>query len=156
MVPDGHELVDGDHPGQDHIGPYGDVSGQGGIVAENTAISHNAVMGNMAIGHDQAVVANDRLHTVRGSLVDRGTLPYGGIVPDMDRGVLPLVLQVLGHGRNDRPGEYTAVLSDSGTLHDRDIGADPGTLPNGHIVVDGGKGLDHHILGDLGSRVYIC
>src|SRR5690606_23084211 len=132
------------------------MAGQGGIVGEDAAVPHHTVVGDMAIGHDQAVVADHGLHTIRRALVDCGALPDGGVVPDMHGGFLPLVFQVLWHGRNDRPGKDIAVFADPGTFHDRDIGADPGPFPDSHIVVYGGKGLDDHIFGDLGSGVDIC
>jgi len=109
----------------------------------------------MAIGHDQAIFTDHRFHPVGRTFIDGGAFPDGGVVPYMHGCFLPAVFEVLGRGRNYGAREDVAILANPRAFHNGDIRPYPGAFSYGYVIVNGGKGLHHHILCNLRSGVYI-
>ncbi len=74
---------------------HGDMACQGSIVGEHTVVAYLAVVRNMAVGHDQAVVADHGLPPVFGAAVDGYILADGGVVAYFNGGVLACKFEVL-------------------------------------------------------------
>src|SRR5690606_17239562 len=140
---------------QNYVGADRDMTCQSGVVAENTTITHYAVMGHMTIGHDETVIAYHGFHAVRSALVDSGTLPDRGVVTNMYRGLLSLIFEVLRHGRDYSTWKNVAVFANPCAFHDGYVGTDPSPLSNGHIIMYSGKGLNDHVFGNLGPWVNV-
>src|SRR5690554_2752134 len=128
---------------------------KGRIVGKNTIVPNNTIVRNMAIGHNQAIVTYDRSHPIRSALMNGSTFPDRSVVSYNNGSFLPFVLQVLGRGGNNRSREDIAIFSYSGPVHYSDVGTYPGTFPDDHIIMNGGKGVYYNILGNLGTRVDI-
>src|SRR5690606_22315083 len=98
MCADAYELLDGHQAGQYHMVADGDVTGKGRIVRKDAVVPDNAVMGDVGVGHNEAVVSNDRLVLVRSTAVYGYGFPDGAIVADNDLRVLAPEFEILGNG----------------------------------------------------------
>src|SRR5690606_16853520 len=74
---------------------------------------------------------------------------------DLCGGLLTLKFQVLGDAGDDGTRKYAAVLTDACPVHNGHVGADPRAIFDDNILMDGHKGFNHHIAGNLGLWVYI-
>jgi len=131
------------------------MSSEGGAIGENTIVPYDTVVCDMGVSHDQTVVTHHSTHAIYGSLVDSNTLTNGGVVPNMSGGLFPLVLEVLGNGRDDRAREDLTILPDTSSLHNGNVGAYPSPFAYFHIFADSSERFYHYILSDFGFGVYI-
>src|SRR5580698_8393064 len=92
-----------------------------GVIAQDTVVPDNAVMGDMAIRQDHAIAANRCPPTVAGAAMHRDKLPDGRIIPYLNRRFFAIELKVLRISRNNRSGEDPAIPADPGAFHNSDI-----------------------------------
>lgn len=156
MAPDIDKLVYSAHAPD--YGPVADrhVTGYLTIITHNAVISHNTVVGKMAIGHDQAVLADHRFFPVLGTPVNGYKFPDRSTITDIYIGIFALEFQVLRYGCNNRPRKDPAILANPRSFHDRNIGANPGTITHFHILVNNGKGVHFYVCSQLCIRVNVC
>lgn len=149
MRTDFDKLVNGTHTADNR--PVADcyVTGHLGIITGDTVIPHQAIMGKVTIGHDQAVFADYRFFPVLGTPVNGNELPDSGPVANIDIGIFSLEFQILRYSGNNRPGENAAVFANPGAFHYGYIGADPGSFPDLHILVNHRKGVNFYIGGQF-------
>src|SRR3546814_1508326 len=136
MRPDVHELMHGCKSAQDRPVTNGNVTGQGGGIAENHTVAQDAVVSDMCVGHDQAIHAHFRISKRLCSAIDGGTFAYGGTIANDHLAVFPFEFQVLRNRRNNCSGTYPAVFPDVSTVHNGDIRTDPGSFADLHVLVD--------------------
>jgi hypothetical protein len=156
MLPYLHKLVYRTHTGQYGIIAHYHMAGHLGIIAHDAIIADDAVMGNMAVCHDQAVIANLGGPPVLASPVYSNKFTNSGIVTNFNRGLFPLIFQILRNGGYDGPGKYPAVFSYPGAFHDGYIAADPGTFPNFHVLMQNTERIYLDIGGQFGIGMNIC
>src|SRR3546814_5994912 len=89
MRPDVHELMHGCKSAQDRPVTNGNVTGQGGGIAENHTVAQDAVVSDMCVGHDQAIHAHFRISKRLCSAIDGGTFAYGGTIANDHLAVFP-------------------------------------------------------------------
>jgi len=131
------------------------MPGQLGIITHDTVIAHDAIMCNMTVGHDEAVVAYLGCPPVFAAPVYRNKFTYGGIIAYFHGGTFTLVFQILRNGCDYSAWKNAAVLSNPGTFHDGNIASDPGAITNFHILMNNTKGVDLNISGELCVGVYV-
>ncbi len=114
-----------------------DVAGQIGRIGHDDVIPQLAVVGDMAVGHQQVVIADEGDADVGcGRPVDRDILPDRVVVADDDPRRLPPVFQVLrGAAEGGELGD-AASLADVGVALDDHMGADDRVFPDMAIGTD--------------------
>ena len=55
VLSDSHELLDGHHPFDDDPILDGHMAGNAGAVGQDAVVSHHGIVGNVGVGHQQAV-----------------------------------------------------------------------------------------------------
>src|SRR5580704_7176179 len=142
MTSDPNKLVYGTHSTENGIIFNDDVAGHLGIVAHYAIIAHDTVMCQMAIGLNKTIAANRCFFPVFCSPVYCNKFPDGCIITYKYIGIFALKFQILRNGCNYCAWKNAAVLSDSCAFHYCNIGTNPGTLSNFHILVNDGKRID--------------
>ena len=84
-----------------------------GSVRDDDVVAYDAVVGDVRIGHDEAVAADYGFAFGGGTAVYRHTFTQGSVVANLYNGIFAVEFQVLGNGRNDCSREYLAVLADN-------------------------------------------
>ena len=134
-------------PPDRHVILDGDVAGQGGVVGQDHLPAGLAVVGDVAIGHEEILLPHlgDAAAEARPP-VDGDKLPDDGPPSDPDVGFLPLELDRLGRGPDGGELEDPAVLPDGRVGIDGHMGADDRAGPDDDLFTDDGIGAD----GDAG------
>jgi hypothetical protein len=132
------------------------MAGHLGIVAEDAVIAYDAIMRDVAVSHDQAVVSNLCGPPVAAAAVDCHKFTDGRIVANLHRGLFALVFKVLGDGRYYGAWKDPAVPAYPGAFHNGNIAADPGAFAYFNIVVDNGKRVYFNVCRQLGIGMNIC
>jgi len=151
-----HKLVNGTHATNYSPITNGDVACYLGIITHYAIIAYEAIMSKMTISHDQAIFSNHRLVPVLGPTVNRYKLTDGGAIANIYVGVFALELQILWNSGNYGTREDPAILSYARAFHDRDVGADPGSITNLYILVDHREWINLHICGQLCIGMNVC
>jgi hypothetical protein len=131
------------------------MAGHLGIVAHNAIVAYHTIVGNMAVSHDKAVVANLGFSAVDGATIDGYKLPDGAIVANFYRGFFALKLQVLRDGSNNSAWKNAAILTNSGTFHNGYIAAYPCAFAYGYMAMYNGKRVHFYVVGQSGIGMYI-
>jgi hypothetical protein len=156
MLTNVYKLVNGAHTCQDREIAEGNMPGHLGIVAHDAVVADNAIMGNMTVSHDEAVVANLSGPFILAATVDGYKLTDGGIVADLYGSIFSFVFQVLGNSGNHSSRENAAVVSYTGTFHDGYIAADPGAFADFYVLMDHAERVNLYIGGQFSVWVDVC
>ena len=113
-------------------------------------------MRHMAVGHDQAVIANNGLAFCSSATVDRYKFANGGIVANYCSSFLTLEFEILRHSTNHSTGEDSTVFTDTRTLHDSYIATDASAFADLHILIDGDKRINNYARSNLCCGMHIC
>lgn len=124
-------------------------------VGDDYIIAYDTVVGDMRIGHDEAVGANHGLALCCCAAVYGDTFTYGGIVADDGCSLLSAEFQILRYAGNHSSRENIAVFADTGTVHDHDVGGNACAFTDFNIRLYCHKGVNHHTGMDFGCRMYI-
>ena len=122
MFGDAGELVYQGSTADDGKVIYLHLSGNLGGIPDNDVVLQHTVVSHVRIGHDEAIVAYDRLAFGGCSAVDGDALAQGGVVSDLCGGDFTFELQILWDSGYDSTGEYLAVLADTGTVQNDRMG----------------------------------
>ena len=147
---DVHKLMDCGFASQHSPVTNKDVACQRGVVGKHAVVAYHTVVSDVAICHNEVVVADDGLAAGSSAAVDGATLSYGVVVANLADGVLVVEFQVLWDGADDAAWEYAAVLSYARAGENGDIGTYPGAVADDNVVTDGGEVADFYILADPG------
>src|SRR5690606_19267195 len=117
-------------------------------------IADQAVVGDMAIGHDPVVVADPgNAAALHRAAVDGAELPDDVAVADLEQGRLALVLLVLRILAYRGELEDPVTAADPGRPADHHVRSDPGIVADLDVGADDGVGTDRDIRPELGRRV---
>lgn len=130
----------------------GNLSG----IGDNHIVANHTVVSYVAVGHNEAVAADNGLALGGGATVDGNTFANGGVVADYGKSVLATELEVLRDAGDNGTGENGAILANTSALHYGDIGADASALADLHILLNGDEGVNNHTGSNLGSGMYVC
>jgi hypothetical protein len=111
-------------------------------------VTYLAVVGNMAVSHNQAVITYGCFPAVSCTPVDGNKFTDGGITADLSRCFFTCKFQILWNGAQYSSGKNATVFADPRTIHDGNITADPGTLTDHYITMDHRKRIDFYIRSD--------
>jgi len=134
---------------------HGDVAPQGGGVGHDDPVAHLAVMGHVAVRHEEVAVADASDAAAGGRApVHGGEFPDGVVIPDEEPGLFPLELQVLGNLPQDRELEDAAAAADAGKIPDNHMGADLGVGSDGDPALDDAVRAHAHLRAQLGRGIH--
>ncbi len=113
------------------------VSAEHHIVGHDNSVSHLAVVGHVAAGHQIAVATQgcDAIFLLRGA-IDRHRFAEDVTIADNDLRRGPLVAQVLRFGANHNSREEVIIATDGGVTGQRDIVFQPRATPDFDMRAD--------------------
>lgn len=111
-------------------------------VGHDDIVVQDAIVRHMAVRHNEAIASDNGFALAERTTMNGSALADGGVVSDDGEGLFAVELKVLRDGSYDCRGEDTAVLADSGTMHDAGIGHNDRTGSDFHIIFDIGKGTN--------------
>ena len=125
-------------------------------IAHDDIVADIAVVSNVAIGHDHAVLANlgDKLRG-RAAMYGNAFVQLSAIADFYGR-IFAFELKVLRNGGYACSGEDVDILSDSGTREYGDIVLEDGAVANDSVGIDTAEGADFHVFTNLGAFFNIC
>ena len=132
-----------------HLNLAGELHG----VRHDDVVTQHAVVCHVAVGHDQAVVANDGLATRCSSAVNGNKLANRRVVADDGHRFLALELEILRDIAHHGTCVDVTVASNACTGANHGVAVDDAAVANHHIVVDSDKGPDFHVIANLCSGV---
>ena len=121
------------------------MTGHLGIIGNDTVITDDAVVRDMTVSLQQAVVADTCFPAFLCSPVHCHKLSYSGIISYFHQRIFSFKLQVLGNSGDHGAGENAAVPADARPFHNGHIAADPGTFSNFNIVMNDCKRVYFYI-----------
>jgi hypothetical protein len=137
------------------------VSGERCGICHDDVVSHDAVMGDVTVGHQKIIVSNNgNSMTSPRSAVQAHKLPEYIIIADFEIGRFPLVFEVLRIGSDRTVTIKTAPFPDAGPAMNANMRIQNGSRPNRHIRSDDTVGADFGFRGNFtrtvnnGRRVY--
>jgi hypothetical protein len=131
------------------------MAGELAAIAQGAIVADNAIMPNMAIGKDPAIIAHGSLPFIAGTAVNGHKFADGTVIANLNRGFFLGVFAVLGNGANYGSGEDAAILANAGPLHNGHIRPDPGAFAYFNVLMDNGKRIHLHICGQPCVGMYI-
>lgn len=131
-------------------------AGELGGVAHYYVVAERAVMGHVAVCHEQTVVADDGPSLGCGASVDGHALAECGAVAYYGKGLLATELEVLRLGAHDRSGKERAVTADAGTVHDSYVADKAGAVADFDISLHIAEGADLDIRANLCRGIDTC
>ena len=140
---DADELVHARKPADDDLVAQMAMPRDGDVVDEDHAVADPAVMGDVAAGHEETVVALLRQPAAAG-----GTGVHGDVFADAVAGadhqprVLARVFQVLRRLANAGEGIEGRAGADLGVAHDDDMGLEHHPVAQPHAGADVAEGAD--------------
>ena len=119
-------------------------------------VAYHDIVSHMAVGHDQAVAANDSLALRSSATVDGGKFTNRCVVADDGYCLLTLEFQVLWDVAHNGARVDVTILADASTRADDCIAVDDGAVANLHIGVDGDKRSYFDSIANLGVGMNRC
>src|SRR5690606_5940006 len=130
------------------------MAGQGGGVGHDDTVADLAVVGDMAIGHEQVVVADaGHAAALLGSAVHGDEFPDDVAVADLEPCGLAPVAEVLRCIAQTGMAVNGVAAADAGRSENGGVRADGGRFADLDIGADAGKGADAHARSQLGQGV---
>ena len=134
MAADADELVYGRCATHDGPVAYFDFAGKEHVVHDYAVASHHAVVRYVCTGHDEIVVADNRLSLGGRTAVYGGRFPDGVVVAHFDRGVFAFELEVLRNAGYHCTGVYLASLAHACSIQYHGVGPYPGAVAYHHVA----------------------
>ena len=131
-----------------------DMTGEGPVVGHHAMIADNAIVGDMRIGHEEIVVADNCFAVWARTGIGRYVFPENVICTDMQRDiVVAFKFFVLGNTSDDRPREKLAIFADGCVALNHAKTSYGDMLINGDALLDNGIRADGDMLPELGLRM---
>src|SRR5690606_10141688 len=122
-------------------------------VGEHHVVAELAVVGDVRVGHQQAVAPDHRAPGGGRAAVQGRELPDERAVSDLQGRTLALELQILRIRAQDGPVRDLAILPERGVTLHGDPRADLGAVSDPHPRADDGPGSDHDTFAELRIRI---
>lgn len=154
MATDANELVASDEAGDD--GPIANMhfAGELRCVGDDDMVSEDTAVGDMAVGHQETVIADDCGFAIIRAAVDGGEFAQHRAIPDFDERLVSLLeLQVLGFAADVGAFEDLAVLAEGRVAIDDSMGMDDTSVSQSDIRSDDGIRADFNIFADFCVRI---
>jgi hypothetical protein len=116
-------------------------------------IAQFAVMRDVAVGHDQIVIAEDRDADIgQRRTMNRDKFPDGVKVPDHHTRFFAAEFQILRRGADGAELKNTAALADLCVVIDDGMGSDHGVFADFDVIADNAVRPDFHAVAQLDVR----
>ena len=156
MTANMNELMYSCHTAQNSIVIDTYFTGKLTSVGDDAIIPNGTVMGDVGVGHDQAIATDLCDAFSGGTAIDSGAFADCSIVADDNDRFFATEFEILGDGGNDGAGEYFAIFANVGALKDGDVGAYARAFLDDHVFVNRHEWVNHHVVGDLCFGVHVC
>jgi len=141
-------------PAEGGVAFYNHMAAKENIVCHGDSIAKYTVMGDMAAGHQQVPVSNDRVPaSVAGAQMDGHAFTNRISIANEDPGVFTLKFLVLRISANDRAGVDLIALPKDGVRQERYIVVELAVVPNAAIRAYVGERPDFDIGTDFSRRM---
>lgn len=140
---------------EDRLRADGAVTGDLHRIAEDIAVADQAVVRDVGALHQDVLTADLGGDVPARSTADDDILPYDIAVADDEGRGFSLPGEVLGRSSEDSVLVDGVALTNTGAVHQADVGIYGAVIPDDYIVFDIGEGVDLHTLPDLSTRSYI-
>ena len=127
-----------------------DLAGQRHAVGDDAVTADHVVVGDVDVGHEQVVVAHDRLAARRRAAADGHILADVVVVADLGRRDLASEFQILRQAGDGGCGVYPASFADARPVVDHGTGPDPAVVADDDVARHVSKRLYGHVPADLG------
>ena len=142
------ELVHQGEAAQGDTVPDMNMACQRGVICKNNVAADFAVMGNVAIRHNQVMVSNTcHPATPNGSTVERGRFTNDVVIANNKLGGLVFVAQVLGWLAKTYKRVDLAVLANGAGTRNNRMRGNPAAFANFYIGTNDGKGVNPYVIG---------
>jgi len=125
-------------------------------IGKDHIIADDAIVGNMHICHEQAVIPHNGFIIGFGTTINGHKFPDSGIIPDLNDSFLSVEFKVLRNGRYHGTGKDAAILANARAFHNGHMRANPGTFLHYYILFYIYEGLNNYILGNFSLWMYVC
>ena len=136
MASDFDELMNADHTTQDRKIFNLDMSGQIDRIGHDDIVSEQAIVGDVAVGHQEAIASDDCFPVRLGAAVDRDKFADHGALADFGGCRFTAKFEVLGY------------FADNAVMQNGAIGSQTGAGQQGHKTADVAMVTDNHIIGN--------
>jgi len=131
-----------------------DVAPQKNAVNEYNVVVETAIVGHMAVGHQQVVVPDARhMFFLFRPTVDGHPLAKGVSVTDFDARGRTCVAVVLGFGPDDAIRKETVVDPDRGMPRQDDMAVEPASIADLHMRTNHAKGPHVDVVAEFGLGI---
>lgn len=124
-------------------------AGELGGVAHDDVVAEEAVVGYVAVCHDEAVVADDGFAFGGCAAVDCDAFADVAVVADYDFGLFAAELEVLRDCSDDCAWEYVAIFADGCAFEDCCVAVDVCAGTDAYVFVDGDEWVDYYVVSQL-------
>src|SRR5690606_181357 len=124
-------------------------------VYEYAVVADNAVVGNVDICHEEAVLADHGFVFVACAAADGDVFADDGVVADECLCFLSREFEVLGYRRYGGAGIDANAFTEPCAIPDHGIRADPAVVVNDYVGLNGGKCFNGNVFPDFGIGVDI-
>jgi hypothetical protein len=153
---DPHVLMDADHAADGDEVFDRDMSGEAAAVGDGDLVAEGDVVPQVAVGHDEAVVADPRVASLTGGAVDGDVLAEDVVIADLEIGWFARVFPILRvSSQHSALGDHI-VAAEGSVAADGDVAFQLGARTQDSAFVDHAEGTDDDVLGKLGARVHAC
>jgi len=153
MTPNAAKLVDPAEAADNGVVLHHHMTGQGAIVGENDMMADQAIVGDVGVGQEIVMVADDGLATRAGSAIDRAELPEAVGIPDFQMGGLDGVFEILGPLADRGEGEESVAIPNHGGAGHADMAGQHIAAAESNPGSDHTVGTDLVVVADLGGWV---
>src|SRR6185369_6565659 len=155
MAADAAELVHRGEGADARVVVHLDVTGQGGVVGEDRAAPHLAVVRDVGVDHEEVVAADaGDAAPLRSTAVHGTSFTELVAIADLDGDPLAAELQVLRLEADAGVGEDAVLAADSGRPFDLGSRGDLGAFADLDLGTDDGERTDADAVGEHGARVH--
>ncbi len=128
MASNANPLVDRRHASDDGVIFNLDVTCQNGVVTHDHVVADLTVVGDVAVGHNEAIIPNLHLRVQTAGGVDRCKLPDLTVLSDEDKGCLTRILKVLRLCANTGSRIDDRIVTDGGIAIDVSVRLDDNAI----------------------------
>ena len=132
-----------------------DLSGYLRRIGDNDVIAQFAIVGDMYVSHEQAVIPDNGFPFRCGSTVYSYIFAQGGVVSYFGSCFFSLEFEILWNGRNDGSREDGAIFTDTGAFENGRIWHNTGSVADDDIFVNSNKRPYFYVFTDLCIGIYI-
>jgi hypothetical protein len=150
MISDHAELVDRTQTADDDPLPESHVAAQSDAVCHDHVASDDAIMADVGVGHEQTIAPDRGLPGFGCPAIEGDKLANHGLLTDLQKGWLALILEVLRRTADRRSLVNLAFTTKASPIVNNGMRPNPRSFPNGYIILNDGVRSYVNILSKVG------